>query len=134
MLSNAQELQWIVDNLFVSNRRSSMTIRWFADMRVDLRNIKPAIIRSCSWRDSFAPVRWVFDWIRGSELFCEGTAARSRSGFDARSKQGGLAEAVQLTQPSPKNEGRLTWIGPLFAVEPLNDMPRGTRAERPIRR
>jgi hypothetical protein len=134
VLLNAHELHWIVDNLFVSNRRSSMTIRLFAGVCVDLRNIKPPIIRSCSWRDSFAPLRWVFDWIRGSELSCEGTAARSRSRFDARSEQGRLEEAAQLTQPSPKNEGRLTWIGPLFAVEPLNDMPRGTRAERPIRR
>jgi hypothetical protein len=103
-------------------------------LRVDLSNIKWPIIRSRSWRSSFAPLRGIFDWIRQSELLCEGTTARSRSRFDARSEQGGLAEAVLLTQPSPKNEGRLTWIGPLFAVEPLNDMPRGTRAERPIRR
>jgi len=99
---NARELQWLGDNLFVSNRRSIRTVRLFAGLRVDLSNIKWPIIRSRSWRSSFAPLRGIFDWIRQSELLCEGTTARSRSRFDARSEQGGLEEAVPLRQPSPK--------------------------------
>jgi hypothetical protein len=98
-------LQWFADNLFVSNRRSMRTIRLFAGMRDDLSNIKSPILRSCSWRSSFAPLRWVFDWIRESQRFCGGTAARSRCRFDARPEQGGLEKAVLLTQPSPTTSG-----------------------------
>ncbi len=124
VLSNASALQWIVDDLFVSNRRSGRAVRLFAGARLDLSGLKlPPILRSLSWRASFAPLRWALGWILRSKLYGEGTAARSRSGFHARSEQGGLEDAVLLTQLSPKNERCLTWVGPLFAVEPRTTCP-----------
>ena len=115
VLSSVSALQWIVDDLFVSNQRSSRAVRLFAGVRLDLSGLKPSLaLRSFSWRDSFAPLRWALGWILRYELYGEGTAARSRSGFHARSEQGGLEKAVQSTQPSPNNQRCLTWVGPLL--------------------
>lgn len=134
-LSNANALQWIGDDLLVSNRRSSRATCLFAGARLGLSGLKPPpMVRSLSWRANLAPLRGALGWMLRSKRYGEGSVARSRSGFHARSDQGGLEEAGLLTQLSPMNERCLTWVGPLFAVEPLNNMPRRSRAGRPLRR
>src|SRR4029077_15006072 len=48
VLLNADEMQWIVDNLFVGNKLATAEIVTGAGSRLDLRNIKGPIICFCS--------------------------------------------------------------------------------------
>ena len=52
VLMNAEEMQWIADNLFVGNRLSTGQLRTSDGVRIDLRNITAPIIVFCSWDDS----------------------------------------------------------------------------------
>ena len=63
VLLNAEEMQWIADNLFVGNRLAAGGIRTSQGMRVDLRNIKAPIIVFCSWGDNITPPQQALDWI-----------------------------------------------------------------------
>jgi hypothetical protein len=62
-LLNAEEMQWIADNLFVGNRLSTGQIRTSDGMRIDLRNITAPIIVFCSWGDNITPPQQALDWI-----------------------------------------------------------------------
>ncbi|HYP64656.1 MAG TPA: DUF3141 domain-containing protein [Acidocella sp.] len=63
VLLNAEEMQWIADNLFVGNRLSTGEIRNRDGVRVDLRNIKSPIIIFCSWGDNITPPHQALDWV-----------------------------------------------------------------------
>jgi len=63
VMLNAQEMQWIADNLFVGNRLSTGQIRTADGVRVDLRNIRAPIIVFCSWGDNITPPQQALDWI-----------------------------------------------------------------------
>ncbi|PWC54837.1 hypothetical protein TSO221_06870 [Azospirillum sp. TSO22-1] len=63
VLLNAEEMQWIVDNLFVGNRLSSARIRTRAGEVVDLRNIRSPILCFCSEGDNITPPQQALGWI-----------------------------------------------------------------------
>jgi hypothetical protein len=63
VMLNAQEMQWIADNLFVGNRLSTGQIRTSDGVRVDLRNVRAPIIVFCSWGDNITPPQQALDWI-----------------------------------------------------------------------
>ena len=63
VLMNAEEMQWIADNLFVGNRLSTGQIRTSDGVRIDLRNITAPIIVFCSWGDNITPPQQALDWI-----------------------------------------------------------------------
>ena len=63
VLLNAEEMQWIADNLFVSNRLSSGQLRAADGTRIDLRNIRSPIIVFCSWGDDITPPQQALGWI-----------------------------------------------------------------------
>ncbi len=63
VLLNADEIQWIVDNLFVGNKLSTWQIRTSDGVRIDLRNIKSPIVCFCSWGDNITPPQQALDWI-----------------------------------------------------------------------
>jgi poly(3-hydroxyalkanoate) synthetase len=62
ILLNAEEMQWIADQLFVGNKLSSGELRTSDGLRVDLRNIKSPIIVFCSKGDNITPPRQALDW------------------------------------------------------------------------
>ena len=62
VLLNAEEMQWIADNLFVGNRLSTGQIRTSDGVRIDLRNIT-APISVCSWGDNITPPQQVLHWV-----------------------------------------------------------------------
>ena len=62
VLTNAGEMQWIVDNLFVGNKLSSGQICSSDGLRIDLRNIKSPIVCFCSWGDNITPPQQALDW------------------------------------------------------------------------
>jgi hypothetical protein len=63
ILLNAEEMQWIADELFVGNKLSSGELRTSDGIRVDLRNIKSPIIVFCSKGDDITPPQQALDWI-----------------------------------------------------------------------
>ena len=63
VLLNAEEMQWIADNLFVGNRLSTGQLRTSDGVRIDLRNVTAPIIVFCSWGDNITPPQQALDWI-----------------------------------------------------------------------
>jgi hypothetical protein len=63
VLLNAEEMQFIADELFVGNKLTSGEIFMSDDVRVDLRNIKSPIVVFCSWGDNITPPQQALDWI-----------------------------------------------------------------------
>ena len=63
VLLNAEEMQWIVDNLFVGNKLSTAEIVTREGVRIDLRNITSPIICFCSQGDDITPPQQALGWI-----------------------------------------------------------------------
>ncbi len=63
VLLNAEEMQWIADNLFVGNRLATGGLRTSDGLRIDLRNIRSPIIVFCSWGDDITPPQQALGWI-----------------------------------------------------------------------
>ena len=63
VLLNAEEMQWIVDNLFVGNKLATAEIVTGDGLRLDLRNIKAPIICFCSQGDDITPPQQALGWI-----------------------------------------------------------------------
>jgi hypothetical protein len=60
---NAEEIQFIVDELFVGNKLASGDIRLSDGTAVDLRNIRSPIVVFCSKADNITPPQQALDWI-----------------------------------------------------------------------
>ena len=60
---NAEEMQWIVDNLFVGNRLATAEIVTTDGVRIDLRNIRSPIVCFCSKGDNITPPQQSLGWI-----------------------------------------------------------------------
>lgn len=60
---NGEEIQWIVDKLFVGNRLATAEITTSDGTRIDLRNIRSPIICFCSKGDNITPPQQALGWI-----------------------------------------------------------------------
>jgi pimeloyl-ACP methyl ester carboxylesterase len=60
---NAEEIQWIVDQLFVGNRLATAEIVTCDGVRIDLRNISSPIVCFCSKGDNITPPPQALGWI-----------------------------------------------------------------------
>jgi pimeloyl-ACP methyl ester carboxylesterase len=60
---NAEEIQFIVDELFIGNNLAAGRIKMSDDKTVDLRNIKSPIVVFCSKGDNITPPQQALDWI-----------------------------------------------------------------------
>jgi len=60
---NAEEIQFIVDELFVGNRLTSGEIKTSDGVAVDLRNIRSPIVVFCSKGDNVTPPQQALGWI-----------------------------------------------------------------------
>ena len=60
---NAEEIQFIVDELFVGNRLTSGEIKTSSGDAVDLRNIRSPIVVFCSKGDNVTPPQQALGWI-----------------------------------------------------------------------
>jgi hypothetical protein len=58
-----EEIQWIVDQLFVGNRLATAEIVTHDGVRIDLRNIRSPIICFCSKGDNITPPPQALGWI-----------------------------------------------------------------------
>lgn len=57
------ELQYMVDNLFVGNKLSTAQLVTQSGIRLDMRNIKSPIVCFCSKKDNITPPAQALDWI-----------------------------------------------------------------------
>jgi pimeloyl-ACP methyl ester carboxylesterase len=60
---NAEEIQFIVDELFVGNNLAAGRIKMSDGQTVDLRNIRSPIVVFCSKGDNITPPQQALDWI-----------------------------------------------------------------------
>ncbi|HVO43508.1 MAG TPA: DUF3141 domain-containing protein [Aggregatilineales bacterium] len=60
---NAEEMQWIVDQLFIGNRLATAEIVTRDGVRIDLRNIRSPILCFCSQGDNITPPPQALGWI-----------------------------------------------------------------------
>jgi pimeloyl-ACP methyl ester carboxylesterase len=60
---NAEEIQFIVDELFVGNNLAAGTIEMSDGRKVDLRNIRSPIVVFCSKGDNITPPQQALHWI-----------------------------------------------------------------------
>jgi hypothetical protein len=60
---NAEEIQFIVDELFVGNKLAAGTIKTSDGTAVDLRNIRSPIVVFCSHGDNITPPQQALGWI-----------------------------------------------------------------------
>jgi len=63
VLLRGEELQWMVDNLFVGNKLSTGQIVTSDGIRLDIREVKTPIICFCSQGDNITPPQQALDWI-----------------------------------------------------------------------
>ncbi|MDJ0876909.1 MAG: DUF3141 domain-containing protein [Desulfobacterales bacterium] len=63
VILNGEEIQAIVDQLFVGNKLSTANILTSDGMRVDLRNIRAPIVCFCSKGDNITPPQQALGWI-----------------------------------------------------------------------
>lgn len=60
---NAEEIQAIVDDLFIGNKLAAGTIQASDGTTIDLRNIRSPIVVFCSKGDNITPPQQALDWI-----------------------------------------------------------------------
>jgi len=60
---NAEEIQFIVDELFIGNNLAAGRIKTSDGIAVDLRNIRSPIVVFCSMGDNITPPQQALDWI-----------------------------------------------------------------------
>src|SRR6187551_3368770 len=60
---NAEEIQFIVDELFIGNNLAAGKIEMSDGQKVDLRNIRSPIVVFCSKGDNITPPQQALDWI-----------------------------------------------------------------------
>ncbi|TWB23692.1 uncharacterized protein DUF3141 [Nitrospirillum amazonense] len=63
VLLNAEEMQYIADELFLGNRLTHGGMTMADGTKVDLRSVKSPIIVFCSWGDDITPPQQALDWI-----------------------------------------------------------------------
>lgn len=62
-LMNDQEIQWIVENIFIGNRLARNTAQLEKGLNIDLRNVKAPIIAFASRGDDITPPQQALSWI-----------------------------------------------------------------------
>ena len=60
---NAEEIQFIVDELFVGNKLAAGQIQASDGTKIDLRNVRSPIVVFCSKGDNITPPQQALDWI-----------------------------------------------------------------------
>jgi len=63
VLLRGEEMQWMVDNLFIRNKFSTSQIITSDGIRLDVREVKTPIVCFCSHGDNITPPQQALDWI-----------------------------------------------------------------------
>ena len=63
VLLRGEEMQWMVDNLFIANKFSTGQLVTSDGIRLDIREVKTPIVCFCSHGDNITPPQQALDWI-----------------------------------------------------------------------
>jgi pimeloyl-ACP methyl ester carboxylesterase len=63
VLLRGEEMQWMVDNLFIANKFSTGQIVTSDGIRLDIREVKTPIVCFCSHGDNITPPQQALDWV-----------------------------------------------------------------------
>ncbi|PWT84313.1 MAG: hypothetical protein C5B58_04905 [Acidobacteria bacterium] len=63
VLLRGEEMQWMVDHLFIGNKLSTGQIITSDGIRIDMREVKSPIVCFCSHGDNITPPQQALDWI-----------------------------------------------------------------------
>lgn len=63
VMLRGEEMQWMVDNLFIGNKFSTAQIITSDGIRLDMREVKTPIVCFCSHGDNITPPQQALDWI-----------------------------------------------------------------------
>jgi hypothetical protein len=63
ILLRGDEMQWMVDNLFIGNKLSTAQLVTSDGVRLDMREVKAPIVCFCSEGDNITPPQQALDWI-----------------------------------------------------------------------
>ena len=149
VLMNAEEMQWIVDNLFVGNKLATAEIVTEDGVRIDLRNITSPIICFCSKGDNITPPQQALGWILDLYQSVDDIRANGQtivycvhetvghlgifvSGSVAKKEHEEFATNIDFIDCLPPGLYE-TVLSPVDAVDAA-ERPRGRRLSGPVRR
>jgi pimeloyl-ACP methyl ester carboxylesterase len=120
VLLRGDEMQWMVDNLFIANKFSTAQIVTSDGIRLDLREIKTPIVCFCSHGDNITPPQQALDWILDNyQSVDEIRSCRQRIFYNIDPKVGHLAIFVG-TKVAAKNHAQF-----IDNMELIDSMPPG---------
>ena len=105
---NAEEIQFIVDELFVGNNLAAGEIKLSDGTAIDLRNIDWPIVVFCSKGDNITPPQQALGWI----LDLYGTSTRSAPTARPSSTRSMRASGISESSSRPASRARSTTSSP----------------------
>ena len=140
VLLNAEEMQYIVDNLFVGNKLSTAQLVTADGMRIDLREIRSPIIVFCSKGDNITPPQQALGWITDLYSSIEDIRAHGQTiVYCVHESVGHLGIFVSGSRGQEGARGvrlqhRLHRCAAAWALRGRDHRPRGRRCQRRPRR
>jgi hypothetical protein len=120
VLLRGEEMQWMVDTLFIGNKFSTGQIVTSDGIRLDMREIKTPIVCFCSHGDNITPPQQALDWILDNYQSVEEIQQhRQRIFYNIDAKVGHLAIFVG-TKVAEKNHAEF-----INNMELIDAMPPG---------
>jgi hypothetical protein len=135
IMLRGEELQYMVDNLFIGNKLSTAQIVTSDGVRLDLRDIKSPIICFCSMGDNITPPQQALDWILDNyESVDEIRRAGQTILYCLNQKVGHLAIFVGTAVAAKEHAGFMNYMELVDAMPPglyeivISEKPQGEAA------
>jgi pimeloyl-ACP methyl ester carboxylesterase len=120
VLLRGEEMQWMVDNLFIGNKFSTGQIVTRDGTRLDIREIKTPIVCFCSHGDNITPPQQALDWILDNYQSVEEIQKRGQRIFYSIDPQAGHLAIFVGTKIAAKNHAEF-----INNMELIDAMPPG---------
>jgi pimeloyl-ACP methyl ester carboxylesterase len=120
VLLRGEEMQWMVDNLFIGNKFSTGQIVTSDGIRLDIREVKTPIVCFCSRGDNITPPQQALDWILDNYQSVEEIQKQGQRIFYSIDAQAGHLAIFVGTKIAAKNHAEF-----INNMELIDAMPPG---------
>ena len=120
VLLRGEEMQWMVDNLFIGNKFSTGQIVTSDGIRLDIREVKTPIVCFCSHGDNITPPQQALDWILDNYQSVEEIQKHGQRIFYCIDPQAGHLAIFVGTKVAEKNHAEF-----INNMELIDAMPPG---------
>src|SRR5262252_7670581 len=120
VLLRGEEMQWMVDNLFIGNKFSTGQIVTSDGIRLDIREVKTPIVCFCSHGDNITPPQQALDWILDNYQSVEEIQKHGQRIFYSIDAQAGHLAIFVGTKIAAKNHAEF-----INNMELIDAMPPG---------